>query len=159
VDGADGKTYRAKYTGKNPSTHITNGPEFHLAGEKGREMIIDAGTTRQITMNENEIWQAIKTLSGGGRINSSRRSMRRGVRAFAEGNVDEFETVDSGQVTVDSLGFDPVAMKDSLDKNNELLERALTNGIKGVFNVYGPDGLVATYDKGKKETNRHGERY
>jgi hypothetical protein len=85
--------------------------------------------------------------------------MRRGVRAFAEGNVDEFETVDSGQLTDDSLGFDPVAMKDSLDKNNELLERALTNGIKGVFNVYGPDGLVATYDKGKKETNRHGERY
>lgn len=157
VDAADGKTYRAKYTGKNPSTHLTNGPEFHLAGEKGREMIIDAGTTRQITMNENEIWQAIKTLSGGGRV-QSRRSMRRGVRAFADGNVDEFDSVVKDNLTTD-LGFDPVAMKDSLDKNNELLERALANGIKGVFNVYGPDGLVASYDNGKKNVTRHGERY
>jgi hypothetical protein len=157
VDAADGKTYRAKYTGTHPKTHLTNGPEFHLAGEKGREMIIDAGTTRQITMNDNEIWQAIKTLSGGGRV-QSRRSMRRGVRAFADGNVDEFDSVVKDDLTTD-LGFDPVAMKDSLDKNNELLERALTDGIKGVFNVYGPDGLVASYDKGKKNANRHGEKY
>ena len=40
--------------GTNPRTHLTSGPEFHLSGERGREMIIDAGTTRQITMNENE---------------------------------------------------------------------------------------------------------
>lgn len=157
VDAADGKTYRAKYTGKNPSTHLTNGPEFHLAGEKGREMIIDAGTTRQITMNENEIWRTIKTLSGGGRV-QSRRSMRRGVRAFADGNVDEFDSVVKDDLTTD-LGFDPVAMKDSIDKNNELLDRALTEGIKGVFDVYGPNGLVASYDKGKKNATRHGERY
>ena len=158
VDAADGKTYRAKYTGRNPSTHLTNGPEFHLAGEKGREMIIDAGTTRQITMNENEIWQAIKTLSGGGRI-TSRRRRGKGVRAFAEGNVDDFETIDNGESAIDNYGFDPVAMKDSIDKNNDLLERALTEGIKGVFDVYGPNGLVASYDKGKKNATRHGERY
>lgn len=158
VDAADGKTYRAKYTGANPSTHLTNGPEFHLAGEKGREMIIDAGTTRQITMNDNEIWKAIKTLSGGGRVQSSRRR-RSGVRAFAEGNVDEFDNIDNGTLNIEDYGFDPVTMKDSLDKNNELLERALTDGIKGVFNVYGPDGLVASYDKGKKNASRHGEKY
>lgn len=157
VDAADGKTYRAKYTGRNPSTHLTNGPEFHLAGEKGREMIIDAGTTRQITMNENEIWRTIKTLSGGGRITSSRRRGK-GVRAFAEGNVEDFDTATTDNQTAD-MGFDPVAMKDSIDKNNELLERALTEGIKGVFDVYGPYGLVASYDKGKKNATRHGERY
>ena len=157
VDGADGKTYRAKYTGANPSTHLTNGPEFHLAGEKGREMIIDAGTTRQITMNDNVIWQAIKTLSGGGRIQSSRRR-RSGVRAFADGNVDEFDSVVKDDLTTD-LGFDPAALQASIDRNSEVLERALTEGIKGVFNVYGPDGLVASYDKGKKNANRHGEKY
>ena len=157
VDGADGRTYRAKYTGTRPTTHLTNGPEFHLAGEKGREMIIDAGTTRQITMNDNEIWKAIKTLSGGGRVQSSRRR-RSGVRAFAEGNVDDFETIDSG-AAADELGFDPAALQASIDRNSEVMERALTEGIKGVFNVYGPDGLVAAYDKGKKNASRHGEKY
>ena len=157
VDAADGKTYRAKYTGTNPGTHLTNGPEFHLAGEKGREMIIDAGTTRQITMNENEIWQAIKTLSSGGRISSSRRRGR-GVHAFAEGNVEDFDTAITDNQTAD-MGFDPAQLQQSIDRQSDLLERALTEGIKGVFDVYGPNGLVASYDKGKKNTTRHGERY
>jgi hypothetical protein len=120
-------------------------------------MIIDAGTTRQITMNDNEIWKAIKTLSGGGRVQSSRRR-RSGVRAFAEGNVDDFDTIDSG-AAADELGFDPAALQASIDRNSEVMERALTEGIKGVFNVYGPDGLVAAYDKGKKNASRHGEKY
>lgn len=157
VDAADGRTYRAKYTGANPGTHLTNGPEFHLAGEKGREMIIDAGTTRQITMNENEIWQAIKTLSGGGRITSSRRRGR-GVHAFAEGNVEDFDTATTDSQTT-GMGFDPAQLQQSIDRQSDLLERALTEGIKGVFDVYGPNGLVASYDKGKKNATRHGERY
>lgn len=165
VDAADGKTYRAKYTGRNPSTHLTNGPEFHLAGEAGREMIIDAGTTRQITMNDNEIWRAIQTLSAGGSM-SRVRSMRkgRGVRAFADGNMDEFtdytEIAEGTNGT--GLGFDGemmAAFQSSIDKNNELLERALTEGIHGKFDVYGPGGLVDSYDRGKKNVTRHGERY
>nr|MCR4810926.1 hypothetical protein [Prevotella sp.] len=67
VDSADGKTYRARYMGKNAKTHITNGPEFHLVGEKGREAIIDAHTTRQLQMDDNGIWQSIQTLYNGGR--------------------------------------------------------------------------------------------
>jgi len=86
VDAADGRTYRARYMGRNPKTHLTNGPEFHLSGERGREMIIDAGTTRQITTNDNEIWHAIQTLSGGGSLRTRRRQRaQRGVSAFADG--------------------------------------------------------------------------
>ena len=164
VDAADGRTYRARYMGNNPRTHITNGPEFHLSGERGREMIIDAGTTRQITMNEGEIWHAIQTLSGGGRITATRRRVR-GVRAFADGNVEDFEAyeTDGTNKTDGSYGYmtpeQMAALQRSLDLNNELLERALAEGIQGVFNVHGPDGLVNTYDKGKKEALRHGERY
>ena len=164
VDAADGRTYRARYMGNNPRTHITNGPEFHLSGERGREMIIDAGTTRQITMNEGEIWHAIQTLSGGGRITATRRRVR-GVRAFADGNVEDFEAyeTDGTNKTDGSYGYmtpeQMAALQRSLDLNNELLERALAEGIHGVFNVHGPDGLVNTYDKGKKEALRHGERY
>lgn len=164
VDAADGRTYRARYMGNNPRTHITNGPEFHLSGERGREMIIDAGTTRQITMNEGEIWHAIQTLSGGGRITATRRRVR-GVRAFADGNVEDFEAYETdgtnktdgsyGNMTPEQMA----ALQRSLDLSNELLERALAEGIQGVFNVHGPDGLVNTYDKGKKEALRHGERY
>ena len=161
VDAADGRTYRAKYTGKNPSTHLTSGPEFHLAGERGREMIIDAGTTRQITMNESEIWHTIQTLSGGGRLRHAQRRGR-GVRAFAEGNVDEFEEIgemtDGG--TMPGMGGEQMAaFQSSIDRNNELLERALTEGIHARFDVYGKGGLIDSYDQGKKTVSRHGEKY
>lgn len=160
VDAADGRTYRARYMGNNPKTHLTNGPEFHLSGEKGREMIIDAGTTRQITMNETGIWHAIQTLSGGGRIAATRRRGG-GVRAFADGNVSEFEDM-SNTGDTGSMGIateQTVALQASIDRQSDLLERALTEGIKGVFNVYGKDGLVDSYDRGKKTLNRHGEKY
>ena len=162
VDAADGKTYRAKYTGRNPKTHLTNGPEFHLSGEKGREMIIDAGTTRQITMNEAEIWHTIQTLSGGGRLRHTQRRGR-GVRAFADGNIDEFEDVTAdggGSMTEGGMGSEQMAaFQSSLDRNNELLERALTDGIHARFDVYGKGGLIDSYDKGKKNVTSHGEKY
>lgn len=164
VDGADGRTYRARYMGSNPKTHLTNGPEFHLAGERGREMIIDAGTTRQITMNEGEIWHAIQTLSSGGRMAATRRRGR-GVRAFADGNVEDFEEVSStvGDVSGESMGgFSPemaAQMQASLDRNSEVMERVLQQGIHAYFDVYGKDGVVHVYDSAKKTLSRHGERY
>ncbi|MBQ9645335.1 MAG: phage tail tape measure protein [Prevotella sp.] len=164
VDGADGKTYRAKYTGKNPRTHITNGPEFHLVGEAGSEAIIDAHTTRLMQMDDTGIWQAIQTLYNGGRISGgfSQRRRGRGVRAFADGNLDDFEEMGSDMGGGDMGGMSTeqmAAFQSSLDRNNELLERALTEGIKGVFDVHGTHGLVNTYDRAKKEALRHGERY
>ena len=162
VDAADGRTYRARYMGNNPKTHLTNGPEFHLAGERGREMIIDAGTTRQITMNEGEIWHAIKTLSGGGRITGTRRG--RGVRAFAEGNVEEFEEMGVGGTDTygEAGGFSPemaMQMQASLDRNSEVMERVLEQGIHAYFDVYGKGGLLDSYDTGKKTVKRHKEKY
>ena len=162
VDAADGRTYRARYMGSNPKTHLTNGPEFHLSGERGREMIIDAGTTRQITMNDGEIWHAIQTLSAGGRLPASRR--RRGVRAFAEGNVDDFEEMAGGYDMPEGSagGFSPemaAQMQASLDRNSEVMERVLEQGIHAYFDVYGKGGLVDSYDTGKKTVTRHGERY
>ncbi|CRH85951.1 Uncharacterised protein [Chlamydia trachomatis] len=161
VDAADGRTYRARYMGSSPRTHITNGPEFHLAGERGREMIIDAGTTRQITMNENEIWRTIQTLSNGGRINHT-VGKRMGIPTFADGNVSDFTSVMDGVSSMSGMSISPeqaVALQSSIDRQSDLLERALTEGIKGVFNVHGPDGLVANYDRGKKTANLHGEPY
>lgn len=161
VDSADGHTYRARYMGRNPKTHLTNGPEFHLSGERGREMIIDAGTTRQITMNDKEIWHAIQTLSGGGSLRVRRRQRaQRGVAAFAEGNVEEF--MDSSDIAAYGTDFDAAALQASLDRNSAvqeaLLER-LSQPIQAKFDVHGPGGLVDSYDRGKKTANRHGERY
>ena len=162
VDAADGRTYRARYMGRNPKTHLTNGPEFHLSGERGREMIIDAGTTRQITMNDKEIWHAIQTLSGGGSLRARRRQRaQRGVAAFAEGNVDEFMD-SSDDIAAYGADFDAAALQASLDRNSAvqeaLLER-LSQPIQAKFDVHGPGGLVDSYDRGKKTANRHGERY
>lgn len=160
VDAADGKSYRAKYMGTNPKTHITNGPEFHLAGEAGREAIIDAHTTRLLQMDDNGIWSAIQTLYNGGSLrHSSRRG--RGVRAFASGNLEEFEAMGNEQGTMDN-GMDIAAMTDALNRQTAvqeaLLER-LSSPIQATFNVYGKGGLVDSYDTGKKTVNRHGVRY
>ena len=159
VDAADGRTYRARYMGRNPRTHITNGPEFHLSGEKGREMIIDAGTTRQITMNETEIWHAIQTLSAGRRVSSRRH--RRGVSSFAEGNIEDFvDSVEKTDTEETKLNID--AMRTSLDRNSAvqeaLLER-LSQPIQAKFDVFGKGGLIDSYDKGKRTTARYGEKY
>jgi hypothetical protein len=165
VDAADGRTYRAKYTGTNPKTHITSGPEFHLVGERGQEAIIDAKTTRQIRMDDNGIWQSIQTLYNGGRLSASRRRRSgMGVRAFADGNMDEFEEIVSGTGTGDGAAGgmsteQMAAFQSSLDRNNELLERALSEGIHARFDVYGKGGLIDSYDQGKKTVSRHGEKF
>ena len=52
-----------------------------------------------------------------------------------------------------------VALQSSIDRQSDLLERALTEGIKGVFDIYGKGGLVDSYDTGKKTVNRYGQKY
>ncbi|MBR1829767.1 MAG: hypothetical protein IJ781_09735, partial [Atopobiaceae bacterium] len=165
VDGADGKTYRARYMGKGAKTHITNGPEFHLVGEAGREAIIDAKTTRLLQMNETGIWRDIQTLYNGGSISGlSTRRRRGGVRAFADGNIGEFEEMaDGGGLTAEGgadMGFDPAALQASLDRNSEVQELLLER-LQHPLTVAGtgPNGVVAMYDKLKQEAERHGEKY
>lgn len=160
VDAADGRTYRARFMGKGAKTHITHGPEFHLVGEAGREAIIDAKTTQNIRMNEPEIWRTIQVLSGGGRISAMRRRGR-GVAAFADGNVDEMGGVgDMGNVGGMGMSAELTAsLQASLDRNSDIMERIAAEGIKGIFDVYGKDGLVETYDRGKKTMSRYGKRY
>ena len=161
VDGRDGRTYRARYMGEGAKTHITNGPEFHLVGEKGREAIIDAHTTRNIQLNEPEIWRSIQTLYNGGSLRHSSR--RRGVRAYAEGNIDEFVEMENGSgFTVNGSGLTPEMasqMQAALDRNSAVMEVIVEKGIKAIVSPYGPDGIVAGYDKAKKEAKRHGEKY
>jgi hypothetical protein len=165
VDGADGKTYRAKYTGNNPKTHITNGPEFHLVGEAGREAIIDAHTTRLMQMDDTGIWNAIQTLYNGGSLSASRRhGARRGMRVFAGGNLDEFEEMGSelgvGDSGMGGMGTEQMAaFQQSLDRNSAIMERLEANGIHAYFDVYGRGGLIDSYDQGKKAASRHGEKY
>ena len=166
MDGADGKTYRAKYTGKNPRTHITNGPEFHLVGEAGREAIIDAHTTRLMQMDDTGIWQAIQTLYNGGSISAVRRgrNVGRGIRAFKDGNLDDFEEIGSemggGDMGDTGMNMDVmVSMQETNSRLADLLEQALTNGIKAVNKWDGPDGIPNMYNKYQKEAQRHGEKY
>ena len=165
VDGADGKTYRARYMGKDAKTHITNGPEFHLVGEAGREAIIDAKTTRLMQMDDTGIWQAIQTLYNGGRVSGFSTRRGKGVRAFAEGNLDDFEEMGGGyDIATDSggggLGFDPAALQASLDRNSDVQE-ALLERLQHPLTVAGTgsNGVVAMYDKLKKEAQRQGVKY
>ena len=165
VEGADGKTYRARYMGKGAKTHITNGPEFHLVGEAGREAIIDAKTTRLLQMNETGIWRDIQTLYNGGSISGLSSRLRRGtgVAAFADGNVGEFEDALGGEAPSTGAGGMSIEMlaslQASIDRQSDLLENALVNGIKAVNKWTGSDGIPAMYNKMQKEAQRHGEKY
>ena len=47
----------------------------------------------------------------------------------------------------------------ALDRNNELWERVLDEGIEAFVSPYGPRGIVNGYDTAKKEALSHGERY
>lgn len=159
VDAADGHTYRARYMGHNPRTHLTNGPEFHLSGERGREMIIDAGTTRQITMNEREIWSTIQTLSSGRHLPSRRR---RGVRAFADGNVEDFAEMGNDMAAYGTGGMDLSALQSSLDRNSAIQEALLERLNQPIVaqNIWhGPEGIPNMYNQMQKEAKRHGVRY
>lgn len=162
VDGADGKTYRARYMGKDAKTHITNGPEFHLVGEKGREAIIDAHTTRLMQTDDTGIWQAIQTLYNGGRVSGFSTRRGRGVRAFAEGNLDDFEDI-SGSGMEGAEGFDDLtAMQASLDRNTAVQEALLERLNQPIVaqNVWtGPEGIPNMVNKYQKEAKRHGVKY
>jgi len=162
VDGADGKTYRARYMGKDAKTHITNGPEFHLVGEKGREAIIDAHTTRLMQTDDTGIWQAIQTLYNGGRVSGFSTRRGRGVRAFAEGNINDFEDI-SGSGMEGADGFDDLtAMQDSLDRNTAVQEALLERLNKPIVaqNIWtGPEGIPNMVNKYQKEAKRHGVKY
>ena len=156
-DGAFNEETRARYMGRNPKTHITNGPEFHLAGERGREMIIDAGTTHEIVYNEPAVMKAIKMLSGGGRMQHMSAMRRgRGMTAFADGNLDDFE---GNPMSPMSPMGDMSQMQASIDRQNELLADLRKNGIKAYFDTYGKGGLIDSYDSGKKTVQRYGQPY
>ena len=165
VDGADGKTYRARYMGKGAKTHITNGAEFHLVGEAGREAIIDAKTTRLLQMNETGIWRDIQTLYNGGSISGlSTRRRRGGVRAFADGNVGEFEDMADGGTTAvyGTEGMGMEQMLTALDRNSAIQEALLERLNQPIYAqniLYGPDGLPNVINKLNKEAQRHGEKY
>lgn len=162
VDGADGRTYRARYMGKDAKTHITNGPEFHLVGEKGREAIIDAHTTRLMQTDDTGIWQAIQTLYNGGRVSGFSTRRGRGVHAFKDGNLDDFEDI-SGSGMEGAEGFDDLtAMQDSLDRNTAVQEALLERLNQPIVaqNVWtGPEGIPNMVNKYQKEAKRHGVKY
>ena len=168
VDGRDGRTYRARYMGKGAKTHITNGPEFHLVGEAGREAIIDAKTTRLIRMNDTGIWQDIQTLYRGGSLSDVMPRRRRGIRAFASGNIDELGSMGSmgemGEMgdAEGGGGVDAVALQASLDRNSAVQEALLERLNQPIYAqniLHGADGLPNVLAKLEKEAKRHGVKY
>ena len=91
------------------------------------------------------------------------RRRGRGIPAFAGGNLDDFDSlVGSDDIAASGAGASQeqmVAFQQSLDRNSAVLERALAEGIRGVFDVYGKGGLIDSYDSGKKTATRYGQRY
>ena len=162
VDGSDGKTYRARYMGEGAKTHITSGPEFHLVGEKGQEAIIDAHTTRLIRMNDTGIWRDIQTLYNGGSLSAvTRRRRGRGMKAFAEGNLEELDGAYEAHETNGTYG-DLDAMTEAMNRQSAVQEALLERLREPIVaqNIWtGPDGIPNMYNKMQREAVRHGVKY
>ena len=162
VDGSDGKTYRARYMGEGAKTHITSGPEFHLVGEKGQEAIIDAHTTRLIRMNDTGIWRDIQTLYNGGSLSAvTRRRRGRGMKAFAEGNLEELDGAYEAHET-NGTYVDLDAMTEAMNRQSAVQEALLERLREPIVaqNIWtGPDGIPNMYNKMQKEAVRHGVKY
>lgn len=162
VDGSDGKTYRARYMGEGAKTHITSGPEFHLVGEKGQEAIIDAHTTRLIRMNDTGIWRDIQTLYNGGSLSAvTRRRRGGGMKAFAEGNLEELDGAYETHETNGTYG-DLDAMTEAMNRQSAVQEALLERLREPIVaqNIWtGPNGIPNMYNKMQKEAVRHGVKY
>ncbi|MBR1800691.1 MAG: phage tail tape measure protein [Bacteroidaceae bacterium] len=158
VDGADGKTYRARYEGAGMKTGVyRGGAHFGIFSEKQPELIVDGRTTQKLMLNYPAIIDAIQTLSRGGSLPAA-GSRGGGMRTFASGNVDD---VLDGVLAGEGEGGGDLQMQTELANLREVvgqLSQTLAAGIKATtnINILGPDGLDEKMQKATRYKQRNG---
>ena len=173
VVGDDGVTYRARNVGRARRTHITQQTELTevggkpaIVGEKGSELVVPAATTKRLQMNYPGILKAISLVERQGSLGGYGYGggMRRGVRRFADGNLEEIE---NGELRIDDFGRSngisqeqAAAMTAALDNAAAAYDRLTEQLKKPVYiNMYGPEGLRARNAEADRFEKRYGKSY
>lgn len=142
IGADDGILYHAAMGGE-PTTGMISHPTLlnlsggpALVGEKGPEVIIDGNTVRRIQINAPELLRDIYAYAGKP-VQSVTQKAKGSYPETAEGRRGETETVRTAETETQLLA--------ALKKLNDHLDKGIKS--KGVFNVWGTNGLSDTLDK------------
>lgn len=161
VMGADGRVYDAKRV-ERWKTGLVDGPHYGIVGEKGTELIVDAGRTKEIVrrpwlysmvknpgmlpayMDMARVTESIGTLRKNGLFSGM-------MRTYASGNVDALGELVRSQGTMAGTGSETAgnggeamaAMQEELRMSREVNEALLNEIRKGIgVRKYGRGGLL-----------------
>lgn len=171
VTGNDGQDYNAKYT-DNLQTGIYHGPHMAIFSEKGDEMVIDHKTlakmprraiadilmlkrTGRMSLDYNAITDAANTLSLTRSRSLANTSHRKGIRMYADGNIEDVaESLLSGgnvnQIVQTQADIQTqAALINVINRLTDTLDAGL-----GV-NMYGSRGLKKAQEKDERWSRRN----
>ena len=164
VPGNDGRTYMAKYQ-PNLQTGVVNGPHLGIVGEKGAEVIIDHGTYEGLKRYDPETLRRIYAMKQYGMrsIDFSRTSRmgnevlmnRGGVRAYADGNINE-KLGDMGMNENGGNDGTVTQMQQTLAELTMVLGAIKATGIPATMSYLGANGAQKQMEKGDKFLQRVG---
>lgn len=164
VKGNDGRTYAAKYQ-PNLQTGVVNGPHLGIVGEKGAEVIIDHGTYEGLKRYDPETLRRIYAMKQYGMrsIDFSRTSRmgnevlmnRGGVRAYADGNINE-KLGDMGMNENGGNDGTVTQMQQTLAELTMVLGAIKATGIPATMSYLGANGAQKQMEKGDKFLQRVG---
>ena len=163
VPGNDGRTYMAKYQ-PNLKTGVVNSPHLGIVGEKGAELIVDHQTYEGLRRYDPETLRRIYAMRAYGtrsidfertaRMGNEVVMNRGGVRAYADGNIDEkLGGMDDGTNAYDGT---MVEMKQTLADLTVVLATIKETGIDAHMNYFGRNGAWETDKRGQKFLKRKG---
>lgn len=163
VMGNDGKMYNARYQPR-LRTGVVNTPHLGIVGEAGAEVIIDHQTYEGLKRYDPDTLRRIYAMKAFGmrsidfgrtaRMGNDVIMNRGGVRAYADGNVEE----KLGGMDVDGLATDGTMadMKQTLSDLATVLASIKETGIEASINYFGKGGMRETDRKGKRFMQRMG---
>lgn len=171
VTGNDGQDYNAKYT-DNLQTGIYHGPHMAIFSEKGDEMVIDHKTlakmprraiadilmlkrTGRMSLDYNAITDAANTLSLTRSRSLANTSHRKGIRMYADGNIEAVaeSLLSGGNVNQIVQTQADVQTQAALINVISRLTDTLDAGL-GV-NMYGSRGLKKAQEKDERWSRRN----
>lgn len=171
VTGNDGQDYNAKYT-DNLQTGIYHGPHMAIFSEEGDEMVIDHKTlakmprraiadilmlkrTGRMSLDYNAITDAANTLSLTRSRSLANTSHRKGIRMYADGNIEDVaeSLLSGGNVNQIVQTQADVQTQAALINVINRLTDTLDAGL-GV-NMYGSRGLKKAQEKDERWSRRN----
>lgn len=166
VPGNDGRTYMAKYQ-PNLKTGVVSSPHLGIVGEKGAEVIIDHQTYEDLRRYDPDTLRRIYAMKAYGmrsidfdrtaRMGNEVLMNRGGVRAYADGNINE-KLGDMGMNENGGNDGTVTQMQQTLSELTLVLAAMKAEGIQAHMSYFGKNGAYETSKKGDRFMRKVGVR-